>query len=492
MAPLAAQVVSSNVDSGSVSRIESENFFGISEGKQYDISFKQASLREVLQFLAWIGNVNIVIPEGIEGVVNVNFKKITVSNALNAIARANTLEYTVEGGVIRIGKLDAFKDSGEDLKTETFRLKYAPAMDMLPKIQQLLSSRGSAVADDRTNSIVIRELISNLDNLRRFIDDVDVRDAQVLIESKILTATRSFSRSIGIQWGANRGADGSSFRFGGVEAVGQADSERNLNVNVAPEAPTSGLLIGALFKGVNLDVQLLAAEQRGDVYIISDPSVVTSNGRGANIRSGTKLLVQSSSTVNIGTAAQTAAGTGTTAGQSGLQEIKTGVELTVTPQITIDDYVKMQINATTSQPDYTRAVQGIPVINDHTATTTVLVKDGETTVIGGLSKFSTNVSKKEVPYLNQIPVFGNLFKSKSKIAENSDLMVFIKPTIVRVAGTLPVQMRVREVEELKDSMKMDPTYDPVKEKKEKEAAQEKLEKRLEARKGNKYTRGGNK
>ena len=170
------------LDTGSVSKIAPENFFGITGGTKYDISFRQASLREVLQFLSWIADINIIIPEGIEGVVNVNFREIRVSDAMNAIIRANALEYTVEGRVVRIGKDEQFKETGEDLKSETFRLRFAPAVEMLPKVQTLLSSRGSAVADDRTNSLVVRELLSNMDNIRRFVEDVDVKDTQVLIE----------------------------------------------------------------------------------------------------------------------------------------------------------------------------------------------------------------------------------------------------------------------------------------------------------------------
>jgi type IV pilus assembly protein PilQ len=252
-------------------------------------------------------------------------------------------------------------------------------------------------------------------------------------------------------------------------------------VNLPPTTPTSGLLIGSFFKKTNLDVQILAAEQRGDVYIISDPSVVTSNGKSANIRSGSTLLIQGSSTVNIGT---TTGGT-TSAGGSGLQEIKTGVELTVTPQITVDDYVKLDIEAITSEPDFSNAVQGIPSIIDNTATTTVLVRDGETTVIGGLTKYRQDLSKKSVPYLSKIPVFGNLFKSKSKSMRNSELMVFVKPTIIRVQGVAPAQMRVHEMEERREAMELKPIINP-------EEAKEKklrLEERKSMERGNKYVKG---
>jgi type IV pilus assembly protein PilQ len=472
------------VDTGTVSRYAPSRYFGVSGGERYDISFRRASLREVVQFLAWIADINVMIPEGIDGVVNTKFRDIGVVDALNTILKANSLEYTLEGNVMRIGKADQFKETGEDLKTQTFRLRFAPAKDMASKVQVLLSKRGSVIADERTNSLVVREIPSNLDKVRRFIEDVDIKDAQVLIESKILEATRSFSRSIGIQWGINRGADGSRIRVGGVSAVGQADSGRNLNVNLAPESPTSGLLIGSLFKGTNIDVQILAAEQRGDAYVISDPSIVTSNGKSANIRSGATLLIQGAGTVNIGTGTGTGTGTTSTLAGSGLQEIETGVELTVTPQIMLDDYVRLEIEAVTSNPDFARAVQGIPIIVDNTATTTVLVKDGETTVIGGLTRFADSLNKRRVPYLSRIPLLGNLFKSKDRVAENTELMVFIKPTVIRVEGIEPAQVRIRELAERKEAMYLKPMLDPQKD------IQKKVRKasRAKRRKGNKYVR----
>lgn len=470
------------LDTGNVNRAGSTGYFGAGNDRTYDISFKQGSLREVLQFLAWIADINIVIPEGLDGVVDVSFRGVKIDDALNAIIRSNGLEYAIEANVVRIDKVEGFKDSGEDLKTEMFLLRFAPAKEMAAKIQTLMSSRGTVIADERTNSITVREMPANIDKVRRFIDGVDIKDAQVLIESKILEATRRFSQALGIQWGLNRGADGSTFRFGGVSAVGQADSGRNLNVNLqsTTQPPTSGLLIGSLFKGTNLDIQLLAAEQRGDIYVISDPSIVTSNGKAANIRSGSTLILQNSGAVNIGTAAGTTASTG-----GGYQEKKTGVELKVTPQITIHDYVKMDIEATTSTPDFNRQVQGIPVILDNTATTSVLVKDGETTVIGGLSRYSDSLNKSRVPYVSRIPLLGNLFKSKERSAENTELMVFIKPSIIRVEGTDPAQMRVKEVDERKESMFLDPVLDP---KKNKLPAWEPQKDKLLKSGGNKYSR----
>lgn len=474
------------VDTGTLARGVQRTYMGSRSESIYDVRFRAAPLREVLQFLAWLSGINIVIPEGIEGIVNVNFYEITVGDALNSVIKANDLDYTVEGNVIRVATEGDFKDTGENLKTETFRLRFATANKITDKVQQLLSTSGSVVSDARTNSIVVRELPANLNNVRRFVTDIDIRDAQVLIESKILEATRQFSRSLGVQWGVNKSTG--VVRPVGVTDIGTADSGRPFNVNLGALNPTSafGLLVGTI-GGTDIDFVINAAEERGDLYIVSDPSIVTSNGQPARIRSGTTLLIKTTGDITIGATG----GTSTTAGAtgSGLQEIDTGVELKVTPQISVGQYVKLDIEATTSQPDFSRAVEGIPVILENIATTTVLVKDGETTVIGGLSRLNDNLSRRKVPFFSKIPLLGNLFKNKNRHRENSELMVFITPRIVRSEGMLPVQARVREVEERQESMQLEPilkTDRQIAEEKAKNA--ERMRVKQEKSKGNKYVR----
>ncbi|MBI4211846.1 MAG: hypothetical protein HY540_04330, partial [Deltaproteobacteria bacterium] len=301
--------------------------------------------------------------------------------------------------------------------------------------------------------------------------------SQVLIEAKILESTRSFSRALGIQWGFT--PPGSRVAIQGVNAVGTADSGRTLMTNFPATSPTSGLglVIGRIADGSNLDIQLSAAEQRGDVYVISDPSIVTSNGMSAKIRSGTKLLINAAGNINIGTEGSAASGG---SGGAGLQEVETGVELNVTPQISQNHYVKLTISAITSQPDFSRAVQGIPTIIDNTAQTTVLVRDGETTVIGGLSKFSENIQDKRVPGFSRLPIMGNLFRSKDKRLENTELMVFVKPSIVKGDSLAPAQVRVHEVEERRQMMQLEPLVNP------KKAKAKTVSENRRASRGNKY------
>jgi type IV pilus assembly protein PilQ len=450
----------------------------------YDVRFHVAPLREVLQFLTWLSGINVVIPEGIEGVVSVDFRQIRLGDALSSIIKANDLDYTIEGNVIRVGLEKEFIETGENLKTETFRLRFATAVNLLDKVRELLSENGSVIADERTNSLLVRELPGNIDSVRRFIQDIDIKDAQVLIEAKIMEVSKKFVRSLGIQWGVNRNRG--LVRPVGLNDVGQFDTGRNLNVNLGALNPTSGigLLIGTV-NGVDIDVAISAAEEEGELVVISDPSIVTSNGKPARIRSGTTFYIKTVGDVNIGTPG----GTQTTAGGSGLHEVQTGVELEVTPQITTGNYVKMGIETTTSQPDFSKTVEGIPVIIDNIAKTTVLVKDGETTIIGGLTRMNDGLNKGKVPFLAKIPLFGNLFKNRSRQRENSELMVFITPRVVRDEGILPAQIRVREMEERQASMKMDNILKTDAQKaKEKAELEERMQVRRSATKGNKYVR----
>lgn len=448
-------VVYATVDTGSISSYAPSSVtYG--DGQKYNIVLSDSELKEALRFLAKVAGLNIMIPEEITGVVNVDFDTVHVMDAINSIIRANDLDYAVERGVLRVGKTGQFTNTGEDLKTETLRLKFATAKDLTGKVQTLLTERGSVLADERTNSLVVRERIANIENVKRFISDIDIRDAQVLIEARILEATRDFSRDLGIQWGIN--TSGNRVNVVGINAVGQSDSNRNLNVNLPAANPTSGigLLVGTLAGGTNLDVQITAAEKKGDARIISEPSIVTSNGVPARIRSGETLLIKTTGDLNIGTA--------TTTGDTGLHQIDTGVQLMVTPQISGNNFIKLKIAAETSQADFSRQVDNIPVIVDNTASTEVLVLDGQTTVIGGLSKFLGSETTKEVPFFSKIPVLGNLFKSKSRSKTNSELMIFIRPIIVKPLDEVQLNNALYERTE---SMKAPMMVRPVDEKKTK-------------------------
>lgn len=398
----------------------------------YDIAFQNTEIKAALRFLASVGRFNLIVPEDIGGTVTVSFQGVSVEDAVVSILKVNGLDYASENGVLRIGKGDLFVGTGEDLKTESFSLRYATASELREQAVGLLSGRGSSISDDRTNTLIVKDISANLDQVRRLVSEVDVQDQQVLIEAKIIEASRDFSRDLGVQWGVN--SDGTNdFDVSGLTPVGTSQGQNPLSQNLGFPAPTSGigLTLGRLAGGTSIELQLQAAEQRGKARIISSPSIVTTNGQAAHIRSGQTLLIRTNSGVVISTGGTTTTPTtGTNSGTSNIQEIETGIELNVTPQISLNQHIKMVIEAITSQADFSRQIDGIPVISDNHATTTVLIKDRETTVIGGLVQNNTSTTRRGVPYLSRVPLFGTLFKSKSKRTNDAELLIFIKPTVL--------------------------------------------------------------
>jgi len=298
--------------------------------------------------------------------------------------------------------------------------------------KSLISDRGTVIVDERTNAITVRDTQQRMNNIRKLVASIDHADRQVLIEAKIVEASEDFTQSIGIQWGVNRA--GHSASFGGVTNVGLDDQGRPLMVNNVANPLFSGASVAlGSFKGVFTDVQLTAGEQNGLLNVLSRPSVVTLNNQPATINSGIKFYVKSPGNVTIGGAAS-----GTTAATSNLQEIRAGITLTVTPQITIDNRVSLAINVTESQPDFSNLVDGTPSINDNSATTTVMLRDGETTVIGGLFQIQKSKSINGVPVLSRIPILGALFGSRTRKRNKRELFIFITPTIVENVPQIPV------------------------------------------------------
>ncbi len=391
------------------------------------VEFRNASLKDALRLLAKASGLNLIMPEDLGGRVTLSFTNADLMESLQSMLRVNGYEYAIESDILRVGKPDAFA-GGTDLKTENFRLRYATAKDLVDKIKTLLSDRGAVIADERTNVLTVKDRAPLVANIASLIQQIDRMDQQVQIAARVVDATRNFSRALGIRWGVTDSTG--NIQTTGTSSVGvNADTNHPLNVNLGAANPTSGLglIVGNLTRGLGLEAQLTAAEEKGDVQILSKPSVTTLNNMPAKIRSGTKIYVKSTSSISLGTAP----GVGASGGTSGLQEINTGIELTVTPQISIDDYIKMKIEAVESEADFSRTVDGIPAVIDNTATTTVILRDGETTVIGGLYRQKLSKTRRGVPGFQKVPLVGLLFQSRSRLQTDSELMIFITPKIVK-------------------------------------------------------------
>ncbi|MBI2501541.1 MAG: hypothetical protein HYW02_08825 [Deltaproteobacteria bacterium] len=392
----------------------------------FHVEFQNAALRDALSLLSRAADLNLIAPEGLLGQVTVSFHDVDLIQAIRSILRVNGYEYAIESGIIRVGRPDDFA-GGTDLLTTNFRLKFATAKNLVDSVKPLLSDRGQVIADERSNTLTVKDRDAVIASIREMIEVIDRRDQQVRIEARIVDATRDFSRALGIRWGLKD--QSGDFKVSGTKDVGKsADTDTALNVNLGTASPTSGIgfIIGNV-AGLDIESQITAAEQKGDVKILSQPAVTTLNNMPAKIRSGTKIYVKSTSTISLGTSGGTSASGDT----GGLQQIDTGIELTVTPQISVDDFIKMKIDATQSEADFSRTVDGIPAVVDSTASTTVLLGNGATTVIGGLYRVRTSNQVRGVPGLHKVPVVGYFFRHKSRTKTDTELMIFITPKIVK-------------------------------------------------------------
>jgi len=427
--------------------------------------------------LADVSGLNIIATDDVKGKVTLHLNDVPWDQALDLVLRSNRLEKTQEGNVVRISTVSRLKEEREalraaqdaerelePLRVKYVRVNYAKADEaLIEKVKGVLTDRGSVTFDDRTNTIIVRDITRGTDDASQLIHELDVQSPQVLIEANIVEATRDLARALGVQWGYSHRAgpqtgNPTGLNFPGTVGIGGA----GLNDGSAPVASNSvarspvpfmfdfpvssgfggfgagsgsslDLVLGSLDGANALAARLTALEQQGKAKVISRPRVITLNNVAATIQSLTILRVKLPSTgtvINTGTGG--AAGSASTA----TEKINTGITLVVTPQVSGDGYVLMSIYAKSSQPDFTqgRSVDGIPNEISREANSNVLIKDGETVVLGGIFRNTFDSSETGVPYLRGIPVLGWLFKRLQTTNHYEELLVFITPRVV-ASGT---------------------------------------------------------
>ena len=442
-------------------------------GQRISLDFKDADIQNVLRVLADVSGLNIIATDDVKGKVTLHLNDVPWDQALDLVLRSNRLEKTQEGNVVRISTVSRLKEEREalraaqdaerelePLRVKYIRVNYAKADEtLIEKVKGVLSDRGSVTFDDRTNTIIVRDIPHGTDDASQLIHELDVQSPQVLIEANIVEATRDMARALGVQWGYNYQAgpqtgNPTGLNFPGTVGVGGAglsDGSAPVGANGAARSPVPFLFdfpVGNGFSGFgpgngsSLDVvlgsidgvhslaaRLTALEQQGKAKVISRPRVITLNNVAATIQSLTILRVKLPSTgtvINTGTGG--AAGSASTA----TEKINTGITLVVTPQVSADGYVLMSIYAKSSQPDFTqgRSVDGIPNEISREANSNVLIKDGETVVLGGIFRNTFDRSETGLPFLREIPVLGWLFKRLQTTNHYEELLVFITPRIV--------------------------------------------------------------
>ncbi|MGH9310402.1 MAG: type IV pilus secretin PilQ, partial [Vicinamibacterales bacterium] len=355
--------------------------------------------------------------------------------ALEVILRGNSLDYTVDGTIVRIARIDTLRKE-QDARTKlaqsaaqagalavrTYTLSYAKAEQAAPLIKSaVLSQRGNVQIDSRTNTLIITDLPARLDTVNQLLATIDRAEPQVEIEARIITTTREFAQALGVQWGFNGRVNSTignttNMAFPNNGSLGGRTDAAGTAVNLGVGGATSavGLAMGAINGAFNLDVALSALERTGKGRILSTPRVTTQNNVEAEITQGVQIPVQTVANETVTVTFKDAA-----------------LTLKVTPQITAANTVIMQITLENASPGALVEISGgtVPSIDTQRAITRVQVSDGMTTVMGGIFVSREQTTHDRTPMLHRIPFLGWLFKRDNQVDESRELLIFITPRI---------------------------------------------------------------
>ncbi|UCD83268.1 MAG: type IV pilus secretin PilQ [Deltaproteobacteria bacterium] len=412
-------------------------------GRKLSLEFRDGDIHDVLRIIAEVSNKNVIAGDDVKGKVTLRMINVPWDQALDIILQANALGKVSVGNIVRIAPAEKLrkeeeerlaalraKEKLEDLVTKIVPVSYAKAKELETQIKPLLTERGSVLVDQRTNSLIIKDVIKNVRDAMELVKSLDLVTPQVVIEARIVEATSDFVRELGVQWGGRFAADAvhgnptglyfpNTIGATGGNTGGAGEPETpNFAVNLpAAEAGSAGGAVSFLFGSLNdtalLDLRLSAMERRGEGKLISSPRVATIDNREATIKQGMSVPYA-------------------TVSQAGTQTawIDATLSLIVTPHITANRSVIMKIKAEKNAPDFTRISAGMPSISKKEATTEVLVRDGETTVIGGIFTIEKSEARAGVPFFSKIPLIGWLFRYKKTVDSRTELLVFITPRVV--------------------------------------------------------------
>lgn len=430
------------------------------QGKEYtgqliSLDFQDANLKNVLRLIAEISKLNIITSPEVKGTVNLRLIDVPWDQALAIILRNNKLGCeggvsppcrSGEGNIVRIATLERLaadkqaeieaedmeraskkaKEKGEELIFSTIRISYATLEDIQSVLDGVKSERGEIKIDERTKTLILYDVQSKIEEMKDLIKILDERTPQVTIQARIVEVSTNFSREFGIQWGGtfNKTFDKvfpNTFQLrggtpGGLSGGGGSNFVVDLPAAVGTGSGTAlGLTLGSLTGAAILDVQLSALENSGDAKILASPKITTANHKEATIKSGRSIPYETVSSEGTQT-----------------QFVDAAISLRVTPHITPDGFILLEIEAKKNEADFgNTGASGAPTIITKEAKTEVLVKDGETTVLGGLYKSTRSKSDKGVPFLSKLPLIKWFFKNELKKIDTEELLIFITPTIVK-------------------------------------------------------------
>ena len=424
-------------------------------GQALTMDIVNVPLVDFFRAMAQEGGINIVLDPAIQGNVTLSVVKMPWDQLFNVVLRSHGLDKSIEqGNVIRVTLKKTLQEEARqeeelkkanmmaaDLETRVKRLNYAKASDLKTLLSDQKSERGAIVVDERTNSLVIIDLPDSIDKQFKLIESLDISQPQVEIETRIVSATRNYARDLGVQFGfvqgnnqrvtvgganpnylqpgpASRpsGDTGTSSNSPGVSA-GTSDTGGNLNVNLPARSPFGGIgiAVGNILDTFMLDAAITAGESKGWAKLISQPKVTVQNNSPALINNGVRFPVQvvSDNTITI-------------------QYYDAALSLTVTPQITYEGNILLDLEATNNKADFGyTSTGGVPTIRTSETSSRILVSDGGTTMFGGIIVEDEGTNEDRIPGLGSLPVLGNLFRRTATVRDTQEIMFFVTPRVVR-------------------------------------------------------------
>ncbi len=417
-------------------------------GEPISVNLKDVDLKDFFRLIHEISGLNVVLDPSVKGTVTLVLDDVPWDQALDIVLRNNGLDRQLDGNVLRIASIETLRTEAVarrqqleaqalavDKVTVTRFLSYARSADLVPTLKKFLSARGDIIADPRMNALVISDIPATIPGLDRLIAQLDRKTQEVEIEARVVAATRTFVREIGVAIGGGWGGASTSVAGNGNAGYGLTglSSPSGTPVTSAPFPissqgqlplfsnfqvlnPTAGFEVLNLGHSYGLDLYLSTAEQRGLLKILSRPRVVTQNNVTALVRQGYRLPVVTLSQLN---------------GPPTVTYVDAFLRLTVTPQITVENTIFMAVDVENTTPDFTRTVLGNPILLTQQTTTQVLVTDGGTVTIGGVVQTQNTLTTQEVPILGDIPILKYLFQHKTTNTQTQELIFFITPKIVQ-------------------------------------------------------------
>jgi type IV pilus assembly protein PilQ len=401
-------------------------------GEKLSLNFQDIDVRSVLQLIADFTNLNLVASDSVKGSITLRLQNVPWDQALDLVLKTKGLDQRKVGNVLLIApaeeiaarerqELESLQVMAElaPLRREVIQVNYAKASDIAGLFKQVVSAqpgssgpdtRGSITVDDRTNNIIAYQTQDRLDELRRIVAQLDIPVRQVMIEARIVEASVNYDKELGVEWRGLTNGPGNWVIGGGVGET--------TFVDLGAAGATSGLNLGFITDNTILDLELTAMETSGNGEVISQPKVVTSDKETAKILKGTEVPYQEASS----------------SGATSTSFKEAALSLEVTPQITPDNKILMEVKVNKDEPIPSVNPGGVPAIRTNEVQAKVLVADGETIVIGGVFETTQDKAVSKVPFLGDLPYLGMMFRTEKVIDRKNELLVFLTPRILNAQG----------------------------------------------------------